>query len=203
MTYPTRRQWGFTLIELMVALAVLVTFALLAVPSFQSLRQRSALRGAGEHMLSFWSQARFEAAKRNSNIKVAVESSTSSGAFCLGAATTASTSAASGCDCFTSNACDVAQFPADNTDWDNVTLSGVTLGSSNWPSVATIKPVIIEPKTTSLTDSATAGTVTVNAPALGNRQYQLRLSIDQFGRGVLCEPSGAVDKLSDYHLRRC
>ena len=205
MNYPPRRQWGFTLIELMVTIAVVLTFAILAVPSFQSLRQRSALRGAGDQMLSFWNQARFEAAKRNSNIKVAVVQSNSGGSFCFGAATTASTSVTASCDCFTANACNVAGFPAVNqqADWNNVKLSGVTLGSSDWPTSATIGQAVIEPKRTALTVAARAGTVTLNGPTLGNKAYKLRLIVDRFGRGVLCEPTSAVDKLSDYHNQRC
>ena len=203
MNHPPRRHWGFTLIELMVTIAVILTFAILAVPSFQSLRQRSALRGAGDQMLGFWNQARFEAAKRNLNVKVAVVQSNSGASFCFGAATTASVSVTTSCDCFTANACDVAQYPGSQAEWANVKLSGVTLGSSNWPSSSTIGQAVIEPKRTALTDTAKAGTITFNGPILGNKAYKLRLSVDQFGRGVLCEPTGAVDKLSDYHDQRC
>lgn len=208
MSNPNRRVWGFTLIELMVTIAVVLTFAILAVPSFQSLRQRSALRGAGDQVLSFWNQARLEAAKRNLNVKVGVAQSNSGASFCLGAATTASTTATTVCDCFTANACNVAQYPGTDVAgspaaWGNVKLTGVTLGSSNWPTVATIKPVLIEPRHTALVDSSTKGIVTLKGPTLGNKLYQLRLNVDQFGRGVLCEPTSAADKLSDYHAKRC
>ena len=87
--------------------------------------------------------------------------------------------------------------------WNNVKLSGVTLGSSDWPTSATIGQAVIEPKRTALTVAARAGTVTLNGPTLGNKAYKLRLIVDQFGRGVLCEPTLAVDKLSDYHDQRC
>jgi prepilin-type N-terminal cleavage/methylation domain-containing protein len=203
MTNATRRQWGFTLIELMVTIAVVLTFAILAVPSFQSLRQRSALRGAGDQMLSFWNQARLESAKRNSNVKFAVLSSGSTGAYCFGAATTASTTVTASCNCFIANACDVASFPAtgQQADWNKVTLSGATIAGSDWPTVATITPVVIESKRTALTTAG--GTITLNGPILGNKAYKLRLNIDTLGRGVLCEPTGAADKLSDYHNQRC
>src|SRR5436190_5096275 len=62
------RVRGFTLIELMITLAVIVVLLLIAVPSFQSFRQRAALRGGAEQAMSLWQQARFEAAKRNSYV---------------------------------------------------------------------------------------------------------------------------------------
>ncbi len=212
MTYPPRRLLGFTLIELMVTIAVVLTFAILAVPSFQSLRQRSALRGAGDQMLSLWNQARFEAAKRNSNVKVAIVQSSNGAAYCFGAATTASVSVTTSCNCFdaaaSTDACNVILYPGTATSdttlaWSRVKLSGVTLGGSNWPTVSAIGQAVIEPKRTALTASSAAGTVTLDGPALSNKAYKLRLSVDQFGRGMLCEPNSAVDKLSDYHNQRC
>ena len=61
---------GFTLIELMVTIAVMFSFFLMAIPSFATMRQRAALRGAGDEVLAFWNEARFEAVKRNQMVKV-------------------------------------------------------------------------------------------------------------------------------------
>lgn len=190
---------GFTLIELMVTISVFAILAMLALPSFEAVRQRAALRGAGDQLLSFWNQARFEAAKRNQLVKVGVKQS-SSQVFCIGAATTTDPADTTPCDCLTANACDVAQFPADSSEWKLVRLSGVTLGTSTWPSAS--HPAVIEPKRTALTDGNAAGTITLDGPP-GGRAYKLRLNVDQFGRGVLCEPTSAVDKLSDYGNQRC
>jgi len=82
----TTRSGGFTLLELMVTLAVVAILAVAAVPSFEASRQRAAIKGAGDQVLSFWNQARFEAAKRNSLVKVGVY--TSGASYCIGAATT-------------------------------------------------------------------------------------------------------------------
>src|SRR5690348_1661960 len=70
-----RRVRGFTLIELMTTILVIVVLLILATPSFISFRQRSALRGAGEQVFSLWNQARLEAAKRNQLVKFVVKSS--------------------------------------------------------------------------------------------------------------------------------
>ena len=58
---------GFTLIELMVALAVLAILAVVAIPSFIDFRERAAVRGAGDQLVSFWANARLEALKRETS----------------------------------------------------------------------------------------------------------------------------------------
>lgn len=196
MATELRRAVGFTLIELMVTVAVFVILALIAAPSFYSLRQRSAIRDAGDQALSFWNQARFEAAKQNQYVKVGVTSSGST--FCLGAAIATSTSDTAPCDCTpgaTSNVCNVARFPNDQIDWRNVTLSGNTLGSG-------AGGVVIDPRLTSLTQPADAGTITLASPT-GSFNYKLNLHIDQLGRGVLCESTTDTRPMSDYMDRRC
>lgn len=194
---------GFTLIELMVTLSVLVILAMLAFPSFQAVRQRAALRGAADQTLSFWSQARLEAAKRNSLVKVGVAQASTGASFCLGAATTTigASDIATPCDCFTAGACDIAQYPATQSEWDGVTLSAVTLGGVAWPS-GTIGTAVLDPKRAALITSGTAGIVTLAGPA-GRKAYKLRLSVDRLGRGLLCEPTSAADKMSDFANQRC
>ena len=82
------RQHGFSLIELMVTVAVLAIVLVAAVPSFNEFRQRSALRGAADQVSSFFNNARFEALKRNSLVKVSMSRSGSN--YCLGAEVTTS-----------------------------------------------------------------------------------------------------------------
>ena len=205
MASSSRRIHGFTLIELMVTLAVFVILALVAMPSFTSFRQRSALRGTTEQVQSFWNQARFEAAKRNQMVKVGVGVSGSN--FCLGAATTTAPADTAPCDCLTANACDVAAFPAPDvsfgsqSEWRGVTFvvsSGVTptLGGTN-NSVA-----VIEPKRTTLATRTQAGVLSFAGPS-GGKSYKLNMRVDKFGRAALCESNLAVDKMSDYTDRRC
>ena len=193
---------GFTIIELMIAIAVLIVIVALALPSFEGVRQRAAVRGAGEGLLSFWNQSKLEAAKRNQMVKVGVVQSSSGAVFCLGAATTTDPADGTPCDCTDATSCDVARYPGANSEWSGSTLSGVTLGASNWPTVTAMAPAVIEPKRTALTTTGDAGTITLTGPT-GNRTYQIRLSVDPLGRAVLCEPTSAPAKLSDYNGRRC
>jgi prepilin-type N-terminal cleavage/methylation domain-containing protein len=199
---------GFTIIELMVAILVLLVLVALAVPSLQAVRQRAATRAAGDQLLSFWNQARLEAAKRNQLVKVGVTQSDGGATFCLGATTTTNLADTTPCDCTATSGgsfCEVARFPdsaADNGAWNGTKLIGVTLGGSNWPTVAAIEPAVIESKRTSLTQPADVGTITLRGPD-GPKSYQIRLNVDELGRAVLCEPTAAPDKIGEYATRRC
>ena len=53
----------------------------IALPSFEGVRQRAAFGASAEQLLSFWNQARLEAAKRNQMVKVGVVQSDSGDEF--------------------------------------------------------------------------------------------------------------------------
>ena len=188
-----RRVLGFTIVELMITLAVVLVISLLAVPSFISFRQRAALRAAGEQAQGFWNQARLEAAKRNSLVKVGVF--VDGDTYCLGAATTTDLADDEPCDC-TSDECNVAVFPTDQAQWRGVTLNGTpTLGSDTGVAV-------IESRRTALTDPAMEGAISFAGPQ-GSNDYRLNLLVDRQGRATLCQSNAAVDKMSDYLTRNC
>jgi prepilin-type N-terminal cleavage/methylation domain-containing protein len=191
-----RKQQGFTLIELMVAVGVVFVTLLIALPSFFAMRQRAALRGAAEETLSMWQEARMEAAKRNQMVKFGV--SGSGGNFCLGAATTTDAADATPCDCTGADAtktCDVGTFPSNTREWRGVSLQGATLGQNTGVAV-------MDSKRSALTDSADAGGITFNGPP-GRNAYSITLRVDQFGRAFICEPSSATNKMPDFSTRQC
>lgn len=196
------RVRGFTLIEMMVTLTVIVVLLLIAVPSFQTFRQRAALRTATEQAVGFWNQARLEAAKRNSMVRVGVSVSGSN--YCMGASTTTLATEEALCDCFTAGACNVAAFPGpgNQAQWNRVSLAKVTLGTSNFPTVATNKTAVIDPNLTFLTETGDAGVIQFAGPT-GKKAYLVNLNVDPFGRATLCESTSAADKMSDYGQRRC
>jgi prepilin-type N-terminal cleavage/methylation domain-containing protein len=195
---------GFTLIELMVSLAVMLVLVAIAQPSFEGLRQRSAIRGAGEQVLGFWNQARLEAAKRNQMDKVGALQMNGGAGFCLGAAVAAEADDDTPCDCRqaapSSDVCDIARFPADQSEWKGVFLAGMTLGGGTLPTLT--RPAVIEPKRTSLVVPADDGSLTLAIPP-GRFQYRLNLHVDRFGRARLCESTLAPDHLAEYGTRRC
>jgi type II secretory pathway pseudopilin PulG len=198
MALERRRIGGFTLVEMMITIAVVIVLLLIAVPSFIAIRQRSTLNGAGDQVLSLWNQGRMEAAKRNERVKFGVNVNGTD--FCIGLATTADPADTTACDCFdaaaTTNQCNVAMYPSAQADWNNVTLSGTpTLGENTGV-------VVIEPKRTALTDLDDAGAVTLAGPP-GQASYLLNLRVDPMGRAVLCESTSAVNTMPAYTERRC
>jgi type IV fimbrial biogenesis protein FimT len=195
----SRKNLGFTLIELMVTLTVFVVLALLAVPSFQDFRQRTALRGAADQVSSFWGNARFEALKRDSLVKVGFRSS--SAGFCLGADTTTDPADDTPCDCFTAGSCSIATYPANQSEWRGVRVaSNPTLGDGD--GTTTDGVAVIDPKRGGLTQVADEGRILLQGPT-GPRDYRLNIAIDRNGRAIQCEPTAAPTKLSDYYDRRC
>jgi type IV fimbrial biogenesis protein FimT len=195
MASPRRPHRGFTLVELMVTLAVMLVLLVIATPSFFALRQRMVLAATGEQVFGLWQQARLEAAKRNSMVKFGLY--TSGGNYCLGAATTTDKDDTTPCDCTTANVCDVGTFPkVGNNDWRDVTINGTpTLGNATGV-------VVVDPKRTALTDSTDAGAISLNGPP-GRNQYRLNFLVDGMGRGVLCESTAAPTKMPAYAKLRC
>jgi type IV fimbrial biogenesis protein FimT len=198
----SKRSRGFTLIELMVTVTVIIVLSIIAVPMFKEVRQRAAVRGAAEQALALWQQARLEAAKRNTWVKVGAVQSGSGTTFCLGAAVATSATDTAPCDCTTgSTACDIARIGNVQEEWKGVTLTGSRVGGAIWPS-ATPAAAVIEPKLATLGADAQKGYIEFQAPT-GRRNYRIRLVIDALGRGALCQPSTDTDKLSDFGGRKC
>jgi type IV fimbrial biogenesis protein FimT len=65
----TRRAWGFTVIELMVALTVLAIGTTLAAPSIASMVASRRVQSAGQSMLDGIQYARVEALRRNTGVR--------------------------------------------------------------------------------------------------------------------------------------
>lgn len=193
-TKPSIR--GFSLIELMVTIAVLSVILMAALPSFNEFRQRSALRGASDQIVSFWTNARFEALKRNSLVKVSM--SLSGNSYCLGAEVATSRTDSTKCNCFT-NTCTIGNYPSSQAEWKRVRLltdPNTTIGNGNGV-------VVIDPKRAALASSNQAGYWDLASPTDGP-DYRLRVNIDQFGRAVMCEPAAAGSrKMPQFSDKRC
>jgi prepilin-type N-terminal cleavage/methylation domain-containing protein len=183
---------GFTLIELMVAIAVLAILTALAVPAFVDFRERAAVRGAGDQLVSFWANARLEALKRDQVIAVTLRRSGAD--VCIGAAT-----GTAACDCFSTNACNVAQYPSGQSEWRGVTpLGNPTLGPNDADAIGL---AVIDPKRGYLSDDDDDGGVTIQSPRGNN--FRLRFYVDRWARAYLCSPTDSPMSLPDYSNRTC
>jgi prepilin-type N-terminal cleavage/methylation domain-containing protein len=191
---------GVTLIELMVTVVVLAILVALAIPSFVDFRERVAVRGAGDQLVSFFANAKLEALKRDRAITVNIVKSGTN--MCIGA-----TTVAAGCDCFENTdptkICDVARYPAsaggaDQSEWRGVTMVGKpTLGPTDTDDVGL---ATIDPKRGYLTDGTDVGGTTIQSSA---GHFRLRLYVDRWARPYLCAPTDSPRILSDYATRTC
>lgn len=91
-----RTNRGFTLVELMVTVAVLAILLTIGIPAFQNILDKRRLTGAAEQLYSDLQYARTEAIKRNTNVFVNFQPGTTS--WCYGIDT-------SSCNCNTTNDC--------------------------------------------------------------------------------------------------
>ena len=69
---PHDRAGGFTLIELMIALAVLAVLLAIGVPSFQDMIQRNRISAASNDALGGMSFAKHEAIRRNASVRFCI-----------------------------------------------------------------------------------------------------------------------------------
>lgn len=108
--HPDGRDAGFTLIELMVTIAVLSILVAIAVPAFTDFLEKSRLRGAADALSSQFSLARAEAMRTDRNVTLAIKGEDDvwcSGARQFAGAGTLGLVAAGG-----SAACDCSSTPA-------------------------------------------------------------------------------------------
>jgi type IV fimbrial biogenesis protein FimT len=129
---------GFTLIELMIVIAIVAIIAALAVPSYRDMAERNRLKEAAESLASDMRFARTEAIKKSKDLRLTLVAAT----WCYGI-----DDDNTACDCGTPGDCaikavDGTQFQGISLDNNNsVTFSfrrgtanamGATLSSANY-----------------------------------------------------------------------
>lgn len=171
---------GFTLIELMVTIAVLAVLMTLAAPSFSDFFQRYRLRGAADEVASLLVTARTEAMTRNRD--VAVVFGGTDAAWCVGAVAAAepatlgdAVSAVPSCNC--TGDCTIG---GKVTEARGSNYSGVAR-------VATPASFVFDRLTGAVKPLSAAGTTSFKSP---NQKYTLAVDVSPLGRGQLCVPSG-------------
>lgn len=172
---------GFTLIELMVTIAVLAILLTLAAPSFNDFFQRYRLRGAADDVATLMAVSRSEAVARNRD--VAIVFSGTGTAWCVGGAAAAEPAAPGvrvdavpSCSC--SGDCTIGGKVMES---QGANYRGVTMGAAPATFVFDRLNGSVQP--------LNAATVTTfQSP---NGKYSLSVRVSPLGRGRLCVPSGS------------
>jgi len=176
----TRNHQGFTLIELMVTLAVLAILLAAAVPSFADLFDKYRLRAAADAVTSLISNARAAAVKSDLDVNIAMTGSGT--AWCIGAnAATAPSggdpaAAASACDCS-----DAAQCLVDGQ------RAVVAMGAYPEVRVGTLPAALIFDSKLGAITPLGARSVTLTSP---RGKYDLTVALNALGQARLCVPAG-------------
>lgn len=177
----SQRSLGFTLVELMIVVAVVAVLAALALPSFRDYFDKAQVRGAADGLVTMIVDARGESVKRNRDVNISFNGSSS--VWCAGAngATEPGTAGnviqpALSCDCSIANACDVGgrEMVVKSSDYKGVTVVALPAEFVFSSQFGTVSPL----GTTSLT---------LNSPT---SKFQLSLVTSPLGQTSVCVPSG-------------
>ncbi len=154
---------GFTLVELMVTVAVLAVLLGIGIPSFQGTLDKRRIIGAAEQIYADLQYARSEAIRRNATVRVSFQTGTN---WCYGITTLAS------CNCNTANNCqlDGVEKVVAGADFRNVTLS--TGGVTN---------VAFAPQRGTTANPMTASLLRSTSPALS-----VGVTVSPLGRVRIC-----------------
>jgi len=171
---------GFTLIEMMVTLAVVAVGLALAIPSYENIHQRREATAEAEELASFLAYAQGDAIKSNRQVSVQL-SYTSSTNWCIGAA-----QGNSGCDCTEADEsqadfCSLSgiHHVMDNSDFDR---SGMNAHSAD--TLFVYDPIRGIKSVGDLADHS----YTIQS---SNGNWALQVSVSPTGRIRLCNPDSA------------
>lgn len=159
---------GFTLVELVVTLAVAAILAMIAVPSYNNMLESMRARRATESMVAAFYNAKSEAVKRNAFVRVVFTTSNSGATWCYGLTELTT------CNCTTANSC---QLDGVDRVVSNAQFSGIAATAS----------------ATTFSFNPIRGTVNAgNVQFTSNTQgYQSRAVVSDRGRITTCSTSGA------------
>lgn len=170
---------GFTLIELMVVVALVGIFATIAIPSFLESFERKRLESLGDNLNYFFKLARSEAAKKNRSVDIYINKSSSS-SWCIGMSgdDVDNNGESDVCDCTdSSKQCTVDEIERviSSSDYKDVSFDSLTF---------TDNKVSIEP-TRGRSD---AGRMNFSVSS-GSTAKDLRIKRSTMGRVIVCSPS--------------
>lgn len=173
---------GFTLIEMMIVIAIAAIIMIFAVPSFQDALDRHRLKSVAETMRSDLEVMKMESVKRSAVVSLSIRNDNATTAdWCYGLSQSTS------CNC-KSTSC---------------VLDGVSkvVSYDNYSGVRITAPATTSPTPFNITVEQIRGTITV--PTGSTLPYRIRLTsarskeldieISALGRFIICSPSGSAN----------
>jgi len=167
----SRKQQGFTLIEVIIVMAIMAIVAVIAIPSFSDNIEKQAVRNAAQALLSHLKQARVRALAENRVVSIK---------FGVDAA---------------GNVANAYVFDAGTTGVERkvtVMYSGFSKNLSLTKKNSTLKP-----NTLNFKSRGTVGSTTIDFCSAG---FTKRITINQIGRARLCLAADTTAPCSDPHL---
>ncbi len=159
-----RPAFGFTMIEVGLALAVLAILATLALPDVGRRMERQRLQGAAQGLAADLAEARFEAARQGQSLYVEARAAPSrDSGWCWAVARSA------GCDCAALQACQLH-----------------TVRSADWRGVRLVEGLAV-----TLDPGGTAAGRQQTALLESSRGEQLRVEVSALGRARVCASRGS------------
>ena len=184
---------GFTLVELMVVIAIVAILAVMAAPSYRDMIDRFRVRGAADDVLSALATARAESVKIGLDTAI---SSTSGASWCVGA--TSATVRTDGEEAGTPTPCTCSDA---STCLVGATQVAVPVGKHPGVTMVTASSFTFDGKLgTALSSSgaiADPGGITLRSP-LGT--YDVTVDVSPLGQATLCTPT---NKPSMAGIRAC
>ncbi len=174
---------GFTLIELMVTLAVMAIVLAAAVPSFTDFFDKNRVRGAADGVINLIGNARAEAVKTDRDVNIAFQGSAA--AWCVGANAAVEPTGgnpaqdAIACDCTDSTSVTQCRVSAER--------SAVNVGAHPDVAIGILPAAFSFDSKLGLISPLGTRAVTFTSPT---GKYDLTMQVNALGQARLCVPSG-------------
>lgn len=177
---------GFTLVELMITIAVLAVLMALAAPSFSDSISRARLKGAADGVVSLIEEARQQSTRLDRDVNLTFRGAGDN--WCVGAR--AAANPAVGQPVAAAPACDCSSAPgACMVEGRQLVAASADFGPPNNRAMidrADIA-VVFDRKLGALQDFTTVGEVLLSQP---DTDYQLQVGVNALGHARVCVPAG-------------